>query len=158
MKTAFKLDAHPRRPHPPLSAPPAHYFDQLPTRVMARRPARPRALAGGAAWWALLPGALRTGLASVAVLGGFAGSFWLNGLGGPGAPAVSARAATAALDAVPQPELVAYLLRPSTRLDAADLAPLVAARPGMAEAFLQPSPAELNEALDAQAAEDSHYL
>lgn len=158
MKTAFKLDAHPRRPLPPLSAPPAHYFDQLPTRVMARRPALPRALAGGAAWWALLPGALRTGLASVAVLGGFAGSFWLSGLGSAGAPAVSARAATAALDAVPQTELVAYLLRPSARLDAADLAHLVAARPGMAETFLQPSPAELNEALDAQAAEDVRYL
>lgn len=158
MKTAFKLDAHPRRPLPPLSAPPAHYFEQLPTRVMARRSAQPRALAGGAAWWALLPGALRTGLAAVAVLGGFAGSFWLSGLGSVEAPAVSTRAATAALDAVPQTELVAYLLRPSAHLDATDMAHLVAARPGMAATFLQPSTAELNEALDAQATEDARYL
>lgn len=156
MKTAFKLDAHPRRPHPPLSAPPAAYFDQLPARVMARRPG-PRAQASGAAWWALLPGALRTSLASVAVLGTFVASFWL-GLGGPAAPAASARAATAALDAVPQTELVAYLLRPSARLEASDLDRLVAARPGMAETFLQPSPDELNEALDSQATENAQYL
>ncbi|AMJ66282.1 hypothetical protein AXW84_13170 [Hymenobacter sp. PAMC 26628] len=123
---------------------------------MARRPA-PRALAGGAAWWALLPGALRTSLASVAVLGTFIASFWL-GLGGPAAPTVSARAATAALDAVPQTELVAYLLRPSAHLDASDLARLVDARPGMAETFLRPSPTELNEALDSQAAEETQYL
>ncbi|MFD1469646.1 hypothetical protein ACFQ48_15575 [Hymenobacter caeli] len=156
MKTAFKLDAHPRRPHPPLSEPPVAYFDQLPARVMARRPV-PRALAGGAAWWALLPGALRTSLASVAVLGTFVASFWL-GLGSPAAPAVSASAAAAALDAVPQTELVAYLLRPSARLDANDLAQMVAARPGMAATFLQPSQDELNEALDSQATEDAQYL
>lgn len=158
MKTAFKLDAHPRRPHPPLSEPPAHYFDQLPTRVMARRPALPRALAGGAAWWALLPRALRTGLATMVVLGGFAGSFWLSGLGSAENPMVSANAAMAALDAVPQTELVAYLLRPSAYLDTTDLAHLVATRPGMTETFLQPSPDEMNEALDAQAAEETHYL
>ena len=155
MKTAFKLDAHPRRPYPPLSAPPAAYFDQLPARVMARRPApRPQARA---AWWALLPGPLRTSLAAVAVLGTFVASFWL-GLGGPAAPAGSARAATAALDAVPQTELVAYLLRPSARLEASDLARMVEARPGMAETFLQPSPDELNEALDSQATEQTPYL
>lgn len=156
MKTAFKLDAYPRRPHPPLSEPPARYFDQLPARVMARRPA-PRALPG-AAWWAVLPGAWRTGLASVAVLGGFAASFWLSGLGGPAAAPVSASAAATALDAVPQTELVAYLLRPSAQLETSDLARLVAARPGMAASFLHPSPDELNDALDAQAADEAQYL
>ncbi len=154
MKTAFKLDAHPRRPYPPLSEPPAAYFDQLPTRVMARRPA-PGAPSGGAAWWALLPGALRTSLASAAVLGGFAASFWLSGLGG--GPAAMDNS-TAALDAVPQTELVAYLLHPSARLETSDLAQLVAAQPGMAATFLQPSPAEVNDALDAQAAEETQYL
>ena len=158
MKTAFELDAHPRRPHPPLSEPPAHYFDQLPTRVMARRPALPRVLAGGAAWWALLPRTLSTGLASVVVLGGFAGSFWLSSLGSAGNPVVSANAAMAALDAVPQTELVAYLLRPSAYLDTTDLAHRVATRHDMTETFVQPSPDEMNEALDAQAAEETRYL
>lgn len=156
MKTAFKLDAHPRRPHPPLSEPPAFYFDQLPARVMARRPA-PRALPG-AAWWALLPSALRTSLASMTVLGSFAASFWLSGLGSPTAAPVSASAATAALDAVPHTELVAYLLRPSAQLETSDLARLVAAKPGMAASFLHPSPDELNDALDTQAAEEAQYL
>ena len=152
MKTAFKLDAHPQRLHPPLSAPPAAYFDQLPARVMARRPA-PRAQSG-ATWWALLPGAWRTGLASVALLGGFAASFWLSSWGVPAAPA----SATAALDAVPQTELVAYLLRPSARLETGDLAHLVAARPGMAESFLRPSPDELSDALEAQAVEEAQLF
>ncbi len=155
MKPAFKLDAHPRRPRPLLSSPPADYFDKLPTRIMARLPqAEERTAPATWGWLAFLTPALRTGLASVAVLGGFAGSFYLSG----SAPLVPATAATAALDAVPQTELVAYLLRPSAHLDATDLAHLVAARPGMAETFLQPSAAELNEALDAQAAEDVQYL
>jgi hypothetical protein len=92
MKPSFKLDAHPRRPRPLLSEPPAGYFDKLPTRIMARLPqADARAAVPG--WLAWLTPALRTSLASVAVLGGFAASFYLSG------PAHPAPAATASLDA-----------------------------------------------------------
>jgi hypothetical protein len=48
MKTPFRLDEHPRRRPQPLSSPPAGYFEQLPTRIMAQvaAPARqPRPLA-----------------------------------------------------------------------------------------------------------------
>ncbi len=153
MKTAFKLDAHPRRPQP-LSEPPAGYFDRLPTQVMARLPrAETREPAAGR-WlgWLSLP--LRTSLASLAVLSGFVASFYLSG----SAPLVPATAPTAALDAVPRTELVGYLLTSGARVETSDLAVLTAAHPGITDSFLRVSEAELNEALDAQPSEDATYL
>ncbi len=153
MKTAFKLDAHPRRPRPLLSEPPADYFDRLPTRVMSRLPGA-AAAAPGWRWLAWLTPALRTGLASVAVLGGFAASFYLSGSPGAGAPV----AATARLDAVPRTELVGYLLTSGARVETSDLAVLTAADPGFAQGFLHASADELTDALDAQPTEDQTYL
>ncbi|GAC1604484.1 MAG: hypothetical protein NVS3B25_33750 [Hymenobacter sp.] len=155
MKPSFKLDAYPRRPCPLLSEPPAGYFDQLPMRVMARLPqAEARAMAPGGRWRALLSPALRTGLASVAVLGGFAASFYLSG-----APARwPAPAATATLDAVPRTALVHYLLTSGAQVETADLAVLTAARPNIAKGFMHASAAELAAALDAQPADDLTYL
>lgn len=158
MKPSFKLDAHPRRPQPLLTGPPAGYFDQLPTRVMARLP---QADAGAAAsgwlsWLAQLSPALRTGLASVAVLGGFAASFYLSG---PAAqPVATGASATAALDAAPRTELVGYLLTSGAHVDNTDLAVLTAAHPGLANSFLHLSEDELADALDAQPSDDPTYL
>ena len=155
MKPSFKLDAHPRRPHPPLSEPPAAYFDKLPTQIMARLPqADARATAAGWGWLALLSPALRTGLASVAVLGGFVASFYLSG---PQAAEVGG-AATASLDAVPRTELVGYLLSSSAHVETSDLATLTAAAPDLTKSFLHASDDELNDALDAQPADDLTYL
>ena len=155
MKPAFKLDAHPRRPRPVLSEPPADYFDKLPTRIMARLPqadARPASATWN--WLTFLSPALRTGLASVAVLGGFAASFYLSG----SAPLVPATAGTAALDAVPRTELANYLLTSGARVEASDLATLTAAHPNIAKGFLRVSAEELNDALDAQPTDDPTYL
>jgi hypothetical protein len=155
MKPTFKLDAHPRRPHPPLGGPPADYFDGLPTRIMARLPlADERAAPAAWAWLSFLSPALRTGLASVAVLGGFAASFYLSG----SAPLVPATAGTAALDAVPRSELANYLLTSGARVETSDLATLTAAHPNVAHGFLRVSAEELNDALDAQPADDPTYL
>ncbi|MDQ2792814.1 MAG: hypothetical protein M3Y12_02220 [Bacteroidota bacterium] len=155
MKPAFKLDAHPRRPRPLLSSPPADYFDKLPTRIMARLPqAEERTAPATWGWLAFLTPALRTGLASVAVLGGFAGSFYLSG----SAPLVPATAATAALDAVPRTELANYLLTSGARVETSDLATLTAAHPSVATGFLQASDDELNEVLDAQPTDEFTYL
>ena len=155
MKPPFKLDAHPRRPHPPLSEPPAGYFDKLPTQIMTRLPqADARATAAGWGWLALLSPALRTGLASVAVLGGFAASFFLSGSPQPGTPGV----ATASLDAVPRTELVGYLLTSEARVETSDLATLTAADPSLTNSFLHASDDELTDALDAQPADDLTYL
>lgn len=153
MKTAFKLDAHPRRPRPLLSEPPAGYFEKLPTQIMARLP-QAAAPAPGWSWLRAWPSALRTGLASVAVLGGFAASFYLSG----SAPLVPATAATAALDAVPRTELVGYLLTSGARIESSDLSVLTAAHPGITKGFLHASEEELNDALDAQPTEDLTYL
>ncbi|WP_035564543.1 hypothetical protein [Hymenobacter sp. IS2118] len=152
MTPPFKLDAHPRRPRPLLSEPPADYFDKLPTRIMARLP-RPDAAPGGR-WLAWLSPALRTGLASVAVLGSFAASFYLSGAPAAG-PAV---ATTASLDAVSRTELVGYLLTSGARVETTDLAVLAAADPGLAKGFLQATDAELTDALDAQPSEELLYL
>lgn len=154
MKPPFKLDAHPRRPRPLLSEPPAGYFDQLPMRVMARLPqADARAASAGWGWLRLLSPALRTGLASVAVLGGFAASFYLSGPP-PAAPAV----ATATLDGASRTELVGYLLTSGARVESTDLALLTAADPSLTNSFLQASDDELTEALDGQPSEESTYL
>ena len=155
MKPAFKLDAHPRRPRPLLSSPPADYFDKLPTRIMARLPqADERAGSPAWSWLALFSPALRTGLASVAVLGGFAASFYLSG----SAPLAPATGGTAALDAVPRTELADYLLTSGARVETADLATLTAAHPNITKGFLHASDAELTDALDAQPSEDATYL
>ena len=155
MKTAFKLDAHPRRPRPLLSEPPADYFDKLPMQIMARLPQpEARETTPGRGWLGFLSPALRTGLASVAVLGGFAASFYLS----DSAPLVPATAIMASLDAVPRTELVGYLLTSGTRVENADLAVLTAANPAIAKGFLHASEAELNDALDAQPSDDSTYL
>ncbi|WP_210522032.1 hypothetical protein [Hymenobacter terricola] len=155
MKPAFKLDAHPRRPRPLLSEPPADYFDKLPTRIMARLPqAEAREAAAAWGWLSFLSPALRTGLASVAVLGGFAASFYMSGT----APLVPATAATASLDAVPSTELVGYLLTSGARVENSDLAVLTAANPNIAKGFIHASEAELTDALDAQPSDDSTYL
>ena len=155
MKSSFKLDAHPRRPHPPLSGPPAGYFDKLPAQIMARLP-RPeaRARVAGWAWLGFLPPAWRTGLASVVVLGGFAASFYLSGT----PQLVPATASSAALDAVPRTELVGYLLTSGAHVESTDLAVLTAAHPGIANGFLHASEDELTEALDSQPSEDLTYL
>jgi hypothetical protein len=155
MKTAFKLEAHPRRPRPLLSEPPAGYFDKLPTQIMARLPqadARETTISRG--WLSFLSPALRTGLASVVVLGGFAASFYVSGT----APLVPTTAPTAALDAVPRTELVGYLLTSGARVENTDLAILTAAHPGIAKGFLLVSDDELNDVLDAQPSEEATYL
>jgi hypothetical protein len=74
MNTTFRLDEHPRRPQP-LSSPPAGYFEQLPTRVLARVAAPPRR---PLAWRRRGLASVRTGLASALVLGTFAASLWLG--------------------------------------------------------------------------------
>lgn len=154
MKPAFKLDAHPRRPRPLLSEPPADYFDKLPTRIMARLPQAEERPAAAWGWLVALSPALRTGLASVAVLGGFAASFYMSG----SAPLVPATAGTAALDAVPRTELANYLLDSGTRVETSDLATLTAAHPNITKGFLRVSDEELNDALDAQPTDDPTYL
>lgn len=153
MKPAFKLDTHPRRPRPLLSSPPADYFDKLPTRIMARLPqAEKRTSAWG--WLSLLSPALRTGLASLVVLGGFAAFFYMSG----SAPLVPATTGTAALDAVPRTELANYLLTSGVRVETSDLATLTAAHPNIAKVFLRVSDEELAQALDAQPSNDTTYL
>jgi len=155
MKPPFKLDAHPRRPRPLLSEPPAGYFDQLPTQIMARLPrAEAHETTAAGRWWALVAPAWRTGLASVVVLAGFAGSFWLSYP--PAGPA--AGAPLAALDAVPPTELVGYLLSSEANVQAIDLAELLAAQPNLAEGSWRASDAEIQDALDAQPADDSFLL
>ena len=155
MKPAFKLDAHPRRPRPLLSSPPADYFDKLPTRIMARLPLADERTASAAwGWLSFLTPALRTGLASVAVLGGFAASFFLSGSPQPGA----AVAANTSLDAVPRTELVGYLLTSEARVETSDLATLSAADPNLTKGFLHASDEELDDALDAQPSDDLTYL
>lgn len=154
MKTSFRLDAHPRRPRPLLSSPPADYFDQLPRRVMARLPQAETHEAARWRWLARLSPALRMGLASVAVLGSFAASFYLSGPQ-PARPVV---AATASLDAVPRTELVSYLLTSGARVETSDLVALTAANPNLTRNFLHASPDELNEVLDAQPSEELPYL
>ena len=154
MKTAFKLDAHPRRPRPLLSEPPAGYFDKPPTQIMARLPQAETRESAVGRWLSFLSPALRTSLASVAVLGGFAASFYMSGT----APLVPATAPVAALDTVPRTELVGYLLTSDARVENTDLAVLTAAHPGITKGFLKASEDELNDVLDAQPSDDSMYL
>lgn len=150
MNKPFKLDEHLRRPRPLLSEPPAGYFDQLPTRVMARLPRTEEPATSGWAWLLQLPASLRTGLATTLLLGGFAASFWLSN------PAPSA--AVASLDAVPETQLVNYLLNSGARVESTDLAVLAAAHPELPGTFLHASEEELTDALDAQPADESVYF
>jgi hypothetical protein len=152
MKTPFRLDEHPRRWPQPLSSPPAGYFEQLPTRVMAQV-ASPARAPGPLAWLLRAPAALRTGLASTLLLGTFAASLWLGGA--PLAPRV---APTASLDGVPSAQLVEYLTSGETHVDMLDLAELPAQHLGLTTHYLQPSATELSAALDAQPAEDAGLL
>ncbi len=147
MQTPFRLAEHSRRGSQPLSSPPPGYFEQLPTRIMTQvaAPAHQPGLAGR--WWA--PAYLRTGLASTLLLGTFAASLWLGGARVP---------APASLDAVPQAQLVEYLTSGETRVDMLDLAELPTQRLGLPTHYMQPSAAELTDALDAQPAEEAGLL
>jgi len=151
MQMPFRLDEHPRRGPQPLSGPPAGYFEQLPTRIMAQvaAPARRPGLAG--LWQA--PAYLRTGLASTLLLGTFAVSLWLGG-----ATLAPSTAPTASLDGVPSAQLVEYLTSGETHVDMLDLAELPAHHLGLTKQYLQPSATELSAALDAQPAEEAGLL
>ncbi|UOR06394.1 hypothetical protein MUN82_04690 [Hymenobacter aerilatus] len=145
MNTPFRLDDHPRRPYP-LAPPPASYFEQLPRRVMDRvQPTDPAAPA--LSWLGRLPLPLRTALASVLLLGGFAASLVLSS---------TPTSASATLAAVPQEELVQYLLANDSRVTLADLADVSVTAPATAASYLHASPEELERALDAQPTDDSY--
>ncbi|TDN40166.1 hypothetical protein E4631_17840 [Hymenobacter sp. UV11] len=150
MKPPFRLDQHLRRGVQPLSNPPAGYFDQLPTRIMAQVavPAHRPLLV----WLWQAPMYVRTGLASTVLLGTFAASMWLGSAPlGVATPAVT-------LDAVPQQQLVEYLTSGETHVDMLDLAELPTRQLGITRQYLKSSPTELTEALDAQPAEDGSLL
>ncbi|HEX8349263.1 MAG TPA: hypothetical protein VF598_04830 [Hymenobacter sp.] len=151
MNTPFRLDDHPRRPQP-LAPPPDGYFDQLPTQIMSR--VQPKASQEPAAfgWLRTLSMPLRTGLASVVVLGGFAATFLLNQSPAP----VANRLAQANLAAVPQAEMVQYLLASDERVSLTDLSELPVADQDLVREFLNASPDEVQEALDAQPTEPSY--
>ncbi|RZK17667.1 MAG: hypothetical protein EOO56_17470 [Hymenobacter sp.] len=144
MQPSFRLAQHPRHRSQPLSSPPAGYFEQLPTRVMAQVaapvPARRSLLP---IWLLQAPAYVRTGLASSLLLGTFAASLWLGG--GPGYPAAPA----ASLAHVPQEQLLDYLTS-DAHLTLLDLAELPAPPAAITQYYLRPSAAELAEALDAQ--------
>jgi hypothetical protein len=152
MKTPFRLDEHPRRWPQPLSSPPAGYFEQLPTRIMAQvaTPARrPQPLA----WLLRAPAALRTGLASTLLLGTFAASLWLGGM-----PLSSLEATTTSLNTVPQQQLLDYLTSGETPVNMLDLAELPTHHLGITKQYLHSSPNELAEALDAQPIDEGGLL
>ncbi|MBO0358133.1 hypothetical protein J0X19_09275 [Hymenobacter sp. BT186] len=148
MKTPFRLDEHPRRPQP-LAPPPDQYFHQLPLRVMQRVQAPEPT--PGFSWLSALPAPLRMALATSVVLGAFVGSFWLS-------ESALAPAATApdTLAAVPRHEMVEYLLASEQRLSLTDLAELPAVERILPETYLQASPDEVQEVLDAQPTEDTY--
>ena len=152
MKTPFRLDEHPRRWPQPLSSPPAGYFEQLPTRIMAQV-ATPAHQPGPLAWLRRAPASLRTGLASTLLLGTFAASLWLGG-----APLATPVAPAASLDAVPRQQLVDYLTSGETHVDMQDLAELPTRHLGLTRQYLRPSSGELAEALDAQTADEGALL
>lgn len=152
MKTPFRLDEHPRHGLQPLSNPPAGYFEQLPTRIMAQVATpdhRPQLLA----WLWAAPASLRTGLASTLLLGTFAASLWLGN-----APVVRPVATADALATVPQQQMLDYLTNGETHVDMQDLAELPASQHSITKHYLRPSARELTEALDAQPAEEAGLL
>ncbi|GAB3295491.1 hypothetical protein [Hymenobacter tenuis] len=148
MNTPFRLDEHRRRPQPPLAAPPDRYFEQLPMRIMQR--VQPEAPAQEAVWGWLttLSAPLRTALASVVVLGGFAATFLLSTTPTP-------PAGPNPLAQVPREQMVQYLLASEQRVTLTDLAELSATAQELPdESYLEASPDEVQEALDAQPTED----
>jgi hypothetical protein len=151
MKPSFRLDQHPRRWPQPLSSPPANYFEQLPTRVMAQVVAAPARRPLLPAWLLQAPAYVRTGLASTVLLGTFAASLWLGG--GP----ASQPAAPASLSSVPKEQLLDYLTS-DAHLTMLDLAELPAQNVAITQQYLRPSATELVEALDAQPAEEAAVL
>jgi len=120
---------------------------------MARLPRAEAPVAPAWAWLLGLPAAWRTSMATALLLGSFAASFWLSG---PAQP--TAALASNSLDAVPQAELVDYLLSSGTRVENTDLAVLTAANPSLTSSFMQASESELSEVLDAQPSEEALYL
>ncbi|MVN75264.1 hypothetical protein GO988_02895 [Hymenobacter sp. HMF4947] len=152
MKPSFRLAQHPRRWPQPQSGPPAGYFEQLPTRIMAQVavPARRRV---SLAWLLQAPMSMRTCLASTLLLGTFAVSLWLGG--GPAQPSPTP---LARLDGVPQEQLMDYLLTSEAHVDMTDLAELPAQHLGITQQYLRPSASELTAALDDQPADDAALL
>jgi hypothetical protein len=152
MNAPFRLNQHRRTWPQPLSAPPAGYFDKLPSRIMAQvqPPAtRPVLLS----WLAQVPTSLRTGLASTLLLGTFAASFWL-GTGQASRPVLT----SASLDQVPRTQLVDYLMTSETPIDLNDMAELASTQVGLTNQYLHPSAQELTDALDAQPTETPGLL
>ncbi|WP_045687276.1 hypothetical protein [Hymenobacter sp. AT01-02] len=145
MNTPFRLDNHPRRSQPPLASPPDRYFEQLPTRVMERVTSE---VNSPVRWLGLLPAPLRTALASVVLLGGFATTYVL--IQHPPTPPADS------LASVPQQELVDYLLASDQRVTLTDLAELPATAQPLPETYLQASPSEVQDVLDAQPLEDTY--
>jgi len=147
MKTPFRLDDHPRRPQS-LTPPPDGYFDRLPTQVMARVQPVGAQEAGAFGWLKALSVPVRTALASVAVLGGFAATFLLNQ-----PEAATTQLAQASLTAVPRTEMVQYLLASDERVSLTDLSELPTADQDLVGDYLSASPEEIQAALDEQPAE-----
>jgi hypothetical protein len=147
MNAPFRLDEHRRAWPQPLSAPPAGYFDKLPTRIMTQvqPPATQPALLS---WLGQVPASLRTGLASTLLLGTFAASFWL-GTGSASRPEL----ASPNLEQVPRTQLMDYLLTNEAHVDLSDMAELAPTPLGITKQYLRPSAQELTEALDAQPSE-----
>ncbi|MGI4863394.1 MAG: hypothetical protein ACRYFZ_05680 [Janthinobacterium lividum] len=152
MKPSFRLDQHPRRGPQPLSSPPAGYFEQLPTRVMAQVVDVPTRRALLPAWLLQAPAYVRTGLASTVLLGTFAASLWLGG-----GPLSQAAAPATSLASVPQEQLLDYLTS-EAHVTMLDLADLPAQHLGITQHYLHPSATELTEALDAQPTEEATVL
>jgi len=152
MKPSFRLDQHPRRWPQPLSSPPAGYFEQLPTRVMAQVAAAPARRPLLLDWLLQAPAYVRTGLASTVLLGTFAASLWLSN--GPASPPA---APAATLASVPQAQLLDYLTS-DAHLTMLDLAELPTQNLATTQQYLHPSATELTEALDAQPAEEAAVL
>ncbi|KAA9327602.1 hypothetical protein F0P96_16620 [Hymenobacter busanensis] len=157
MKTPFRLDEHPRRPQP-LAPPPDAYFDKLPLRIMQRVQPAPQAESLPAFGWLLAwPAPLRTALASVVVLLGFVGAFWLTNdpLTFSHPVAVQRASASQALAAVPRAELVQYLTSDAApQVALTDLAETAVADQDLTHVFLPGSPADIQAALDEQPTED----
>jgi hypothetical protein len=152
MNAPFRLDQHRRAWPQPLSAPPAGYFDKLPTRIMAQvQPPTTQPVL--LSWLSQVPTSLRTGLASTLLLSTFAVSFWL-GAGSTDGPEL----ASDSLDQVPRTQLVDYLLTSEAHVDLNDMVELAPAQLGIAKQYLHPSAQELTEALDAQPAEPQSLL
>jgi hypothetical protein len=154
MKTPFRLNEHTRRKQP-LAAPPDGYFDQLPLRVMQRVQPTTDADAAwlGFGWLNALSAPLRTVLAASVVLSGFVGSFLLSD---SSTSSRTGSSSSISLAAVPRTEMVEYLLASEHRVTLTDLAELPATTQSLPETYLQASPDELQEALDAQPTDETY--